>query len=170
MWPDLQPPRAAPGVIPWRCDFTRLEEDVFHLAVAQPPELRRLSVAGCRLLARQFRARAEAHYDRALSLIGRSSTCPFDLHVLLPVPPEILELGPADPAALAGLRTQWGVPEPLRRVIERPDVTAGRRLPRGHAVRGYGFFTAGETPAAAIATLAPRWPALRFVLRPQPPD
>ena len=33
-----------------------------------------------------------------------------------------------------------------------------------------GFFTDGETPGAVIARISPRWPALRFVLRPQPPD
>jgi hypothetical protein len=160
-----------PGVIPWRRDFTRLEEDVFHLAVGQPVELRRLSVTGSRLLARQFSARAEAHHDRALGLIGSSRTCPLDLHVLLPVPPAILELGgPAHPAALAWLRAHWGIPEPPRRVVERPDATAGRRLPRRHAVIGYGFFTAGETPTAAVHYLVPRWPTLRFVLRVRPAD
>jgi hypothetical protein len=35
---------------------------------------------------------------------------------------------------------------------------------------GYSFFTAGETPQAAIAQLGSRWPALRFVLRPRPLD
>jgi hypothetical protein len=74
---------------------------VFNLAVAQPPELRRLSVAGCRLLARQFRARAEAHHDRALDQIGCSRVCLFDLNVLLPVPPEI------SPATGVGTRP-WG--------------------------------------------------------------
>ena len=40
----------------------------------------------------------------------------------------------------------------------------------GDAVIGYGFFTAGETPRAAIFTLAARWRALRFALRPRPAD
>jgi len=159
-----------PDMIPWRRDFTRLEEDVFHLAVAQPPELRRLSVAGCRVLARQFRARVEAHHDQAIGLVGRSRRCPLDLHALLPVPPTILELGPIHPTALAWLRAHWGTSERLRRVVERPGATAGRRLARGHSVRGYGFFTAGETPEAAVTSLTVRWPALHFVLRPFPPD
>lgn len=158
------------GVIPWRLDFTRIEDDVFNLAVARPPTERRLSVAGCRLLARQFRARAEAHHDKAVSLIGRSRACPFDLHALLPVPPAILELGPADPAALAWLREHWGTSERLRHAVERPEATAGRRLPRWHALVGYGFFTAGETPHAATARLAARWPTLRFMLQPRPLD
>src|SRR5208337_5589777 len=38
------------GVIPWRLDVARIEEDVFNLAAAQPPAQRRLTIAGCRLL------------------------------------------------------------------------------------------------------------------------
>jgi hypothetical protein len=37
-------------------------------------------------------------------------------------------------------------------------------------VIGYGFFTLGETPRAAIDAIAPRWPALRFRLVPRPAD
>jgi hypothetical protein len=56
---------------------------------------------------------------------------------------------------------------PAQRLAEpRP----GRRLPAGHRVIGYGFFTDGAMPGAAIAHIGPRWPALRFVLRPRPPD
>jgi hypothetical protein len=55
-------------------------------------------------------------------------------------------------------------------VVVRDNATAGRRLPRGHTVIGYGFFTAGDTPQAAIAQLAARWPALRLVLQPRPAD
>ena len=60
----------------------------------------------------------------------------------------------------------------------------GTAAPGGRAARGdgrtaaaaracshrAGVLTAGETPEAAIAGLAARWPALRFVLRPLPPD
>jgi len=35
-------------------------------------------------------------------------------------------------------------------------------------VIGYGFFTGGDTPDAAVATLASRWPALRLALHPRP--
>jgi hypothetical protein len=161
------------GVIPWRLDGARIEEDVFNLAVAQPPAgiaPRRLSIAGCRILARQFRARVEAHHDLALSRIGRSRICPFDLHVLLPVPAAILDLGPHDPAALAWLATHWGTTDRLRQVVARPCPGVGRRRPHGHEAVGYGFFTQDETPRAAIAGLTHRWPALGFVLRPRPPD
>lgn len=156
------------GVIPWQLDFGVIEEDVFNLAVAQPAARRGLSVAGCHILARQFRDRVEARQAKAAALVGRSRACPFDLHVLLPVPAAILLLGPAHPAALAWLAAEWGTTDRLRQVVERPN-PVGRRLPRDHAAAGYGFFTTGTTPQAAIARLGRRWPALRFVLQPRPP-
>jgi hypothetical protein len=156
------------GVIPWRLDFARIEEDVFNLTAAVPAERRQLNIASCRLLARQFRDRIEAHHARALARIGRSQGCPFDLHVLLPVPASVLELGPNDPAALAWLTAHWGTTDRVRQVHTLAAPRPGRRLPAGHTVIGYGFFTCGETPHAAIATLEPRWPALRFMLRPRP--
>ena len=103
-----------------------------------------------------------------MALAGHSVACPFDLQALLPVPPAILQLGPAHPTALAWLATHWGTTDRLRQVKVRPQATAGRRLPAGHTVAGYGFFTAGETPHAATAQLAPCWPALRFRLQPRP--
>jgi hypothetical protein len=38
-------------------NFSILEEDIFNLAAAQPPAQRNLTIAGCRILARQFRER-----------------------------------------------------------------------------------------------------------------
>jgi len=157
-----------PGAVPWRHDLAALEDDVFNLAVAQPPAQRRLGAEGCRILARQFRAQVEAHQARAAARAGHGHTCPFDLHALLPVPDGVLQRGPADPQALAWLAAHWGVTDRLRHVVLRPGATAGRRLPAGHHVVGYGFFTDGGTPNAALAQLGPRWPALRLVLQPQP--
>ncbi len=156
------------GVIPWQQDFARIEEDVFLRAVAQPPETRRLTVAGCRILARQFRERVESRQAKACARVGHSLACPFDLHVLLPVPVALLALGPTDPAALAWLSAHWGVTAGLRQVVVRKRPTPGRRLPARHAVIGYGFFTDAETPHAAIAQLHDRWPALQFSLVPRP--
>ena len=153
------------GVIPWRLDFARIEEDVFNLAVAQPAAQRRLPVAGCRILARQFRQRVEAHHAKAVGLIGSSRACPLDLHALLPIPSAILALGPTDPAALAWLTEHWGTTDRLRQVHAQAKPRPGRRLPAGHAVVGYGFFTHGGAPRAAMARLAACWPTLRFLLR-----
>jgi hypothetical protein len=157
------------GVAPWLIDAGRIEEDVFNLAASQPPERRNLTIAGCRILARQFRERVEERQARARMLVGCSRACPFDLHQLLPVPPEILALGPTHPASLAWLSEHWGTTDRLRQVAERQNPTTGRRLPEGHAVIGYGFFTAGETLRAAIDRLAGAWPDLRFTLQPRPP-
>lgn len=158
------------GVIPWQLDLARIEEDVFTLAVAQPATQRRLSVAGCRILARQFRQRVEAHHAKAVGLIGSSRACPLDLHTLLPIPAAILALGPTDPAALAWLDEHWGTTDRLRQVHQRAKPRPGRRLPAGHTVVGYGFFTHGGAPEAAMARLAACWPALRFRLLPRPLD
>jgi hypothetical protein len=158
------------GVVPWRFDGARFEEDVFHLAATVPVAERSLSIQGCHILARQFRGLVEAHLSRAAARVGHGYECPFDLHALLPVPDAILALGPTHPGALAWLSAHWGVTDRLRQVTVRPGATAGRRLPRDHGVIGYGFFTPGETPHRAIAALAARFGALRFTLRPRPAD
>lgn len=158
------------GVIPWQLDYAAIEEDIFLRAVTQPAAHRNLTVEGCRILARQFRERVEAHHAHAVSRVGRSFLCMFDLHRLLPVPAAILRLGPTDPAALAWLAAHWGTTDRLRQVIERPRPSTGRRLPRNHTVIGYGFFTAGDTPQAAIEALGGRWPTLRLSLVPRPLD
>ena len=157
-------------MIPWRLEGSEIEEDVFNLAVSPPAGRRSLTIDGCRILARQFRERAEARQARAAALVGRSLACPFDLQALLPVPPAILRLGPTHPDALAWLAAQWGTTDRLRLVAGRPKPTTGRRLPKSRAVIGYGFFTASETPRAAIGQLGAAWPALRLVLQPRPAD
>jgi hypothetical protein len=158
------------GITPWQLDFADIEETVFTLAVSQPASRRTLTVEGCHILARQFRERVEAHQAHAAALVGQSFACPFDLHALLPVPDGILQLGPVHPTALSWLTTHWGVSDRLRQVTVRERPTTGRRLSRGYAVIGYGFFTQGETPHAATAHLATAWPVLRFSLIPRPAD
>jgi hypothetical protein len=90
------------------------------------------------------------------------------LHQLLPVPAEILEHELIHPKAQAWLCANWGLREAPRQVVRRPEAGPGRRLPAGHAVLGYGFFTSGETPHTAIARIAMAWPDLRFQLQPRP--
>jgi hypothetical protein len=158
------------GVTPWQLDFAALEEDIFVRAVSQPAPRRSLTVQGCRILARQFREAVAARQARAAALVGHSFLCPFDLHALLPVPEAILLLGPDHPDALAWLAGHWGVTDRLRQVAAREKPAIGRRLPAGHTVVGYSFFTAGDTPHAATERFAARWPALRFRLVPRPAD
>jgi hypothetical protein len=158
------------GVTPWQLDLAAIEETVFVRAVSQPASRRNLTVEGCRILARQFRERIELRQARAAALVGQSLACPFDLHALLPVPAAILQLGPSDPMALAWLAAHWGITDRLRQVAVRPNATTGRRLRRTHAVIGYGFFTDGETPHAAITHLTKQWPGLRFRLMPRLAD
>ncbi len=158
------------GVIPWQLDVSDIAETVFNLAVSQPAAQRNLTIAGCRILARQLAEKAAARQARAAARVGHSVLCSFDLHTLLPVPETILLLGPTHPTALAWLKAHWGTTDGLRQVVLRDRATTGRRLKQGYAVIGYGFFTDGETPHAAIGELEKRWPALRFVLQPRPAD
>jgi hypothetical protein len=163
------------GVTPWRLDFRMLEEDIFHLAATQPPARRHLTIAGCRILARQFRERVERRQGRTAAMVGQGQSCPFDLHALLPVPDAMLDLGPAHPEALAWLTAHWGVTDRLRQVTLLKCPKPGRRLPKGYTVTGYWFFTGGngrggETPTVAIATLGAHWPSLRLRLQPRPLD
>jgi hypothetical protein len=158
------------GVTPWQLDYAAIEEDVFVRAISQPASRRHLTVEGCRILAREFRQRVEMRQARASELVGHSFVCPFDLHALRPVPSAILQLGPTHPDGVAWLAAHWGITDRLRQVVVRERATTGRRLPRGHAVIGYGFFTDGETPHAAVGNFEKRWPALRFWLVPRPAD
>lgn len=158
------------GVVPWELDFAAIEEDIFNLAASLPADVRHLSLPGCRILARQFREKVEQRQARAALRVGSSRACPFDLQALLPVPWSILHLGPSHPQSLAWLSEHWGLRDAPRHVVTRDKPKIGRRLPAGHAVLGYGFFTTGETPHAAIASLRPRWPSLCLTLRPRPAD
>jgi hypothetical protein len=73
-----------------------------------------------------------------------------------------------DPKSLDWLFQNWGVRDELRKIVVRDNPSAGRRLPSGHGVFSYGFFTTGGTPEAAVASSRVRWPTLRFVLTPRP--
>jgi hypothetical protein len=158
---------AGAGIIPWQIDLDGMEEDVFHLLVA-PPLLqpRTLSVAGARVLAGQLREAVDRRHERAVARVGVSQACPFDLHALVPVPDEMLRLGPDDPLALAWLWKHWGTTQPLRHVAE--DVVAGQDArrrsgsPAGHDAIHVTFWSADWTPWRALAALAERWPGLHF--------
>jgi hypothetical protein len=160
---------AGAGIIPWQLDLDRIEEDCFHLLAAPPPpQQRSLSLAGARVVAGQLRDAVARRYDLAVSRVGRSRACPFDLHALVPVPAEILRLGPDDPAALAWLWQHWGTTRDLRRVAL--DTETGqerqRRSDAGERDMRISFWSADWSPWRALAQIAAAFPALRFDLRP----
>ncbi len=155
------------GIIPWRLDLDRIEEDLFHRLVAPPPPQRRsLSLVGARALARQLRDAVAARHEAAVARVGVSHVCPFDLHTLVPVPPDILRLGPDDPAALAWLWENWGTTDALRHVAVEPAPALRVPPPDGTAILRIGFWSADWTPWQAVRTLIDRWPMLRFEVRP----
>jgi hypothetical protein len=148
---------AGAGIIPWVFDYDRLEEDWFHHLMAPPAHRRGISLSGARILARRLREAAWARHEAAVSQVGLSQTCPFDLHRLVPVPFDILRRGDDDPAAIAWLWENWGTTWPLRQVAA--DATTGKNR---FQVR---FCSADWVPWQAIARLQASWPALRFGAR-----
>lgn len=155
------------GVVPWQLDLDRMEEDLFLLLAAPPPpQRRRLSLAGARVLAGQLRDAVAARQEAAASLVGRSRACPLDLHALVPLPPEVLRLGPDHPDALAWLWAQWGATAALRHVAVAPAPALRTPVPAGIATVRFTFWSADWTPWRALAVVAARWPAVRFELRP----
>lgn len=159
---------AGTGVIPWRLDLDRMEEDLFLRLVAPPPgHTRRLSMEGARLLAAELRDAVARRHALATARVGQSAACPFDLHALLPVPATILQLGPDHPHALAWLWTHWGTTQALRHVAVMPDRGPRRPSSSEPAVFAVSFWSADWTPWRALATLREGWPALRFAVTPR---
>jgi hypothetical protein len=148
---------AGAGFIPWVFDYDRLEEDWFHLLIAPPSHLRAVSLSGARILARQLREAAWARHEEAVSLVGISRACSFDLYRLLPVPFDILRLGDDDPRAIAWLWENWGTIWPLRRVEALATI--------GEDTFQVRFCSADWAPWQAIKRLQAGWPALRFGAR-----
>jgi hypothetical protein len=160
---------AGAGVIPWHLDHDRIAEDFFHLLAAPPPpHQRRLSLAGARIVAGQLRDATARRHDMAVSLVGHSRACPFDLHKLVPVPADILRRGPDDPASLAWLWQHWGTTRELRHVAL--DTEAGqdrqRQKEAGRRAMRISVWSADWSPWRALAQIAAAFPTLRFTLRP----
>ena len=165
---------AGAGAIPWRVPIAELEEGWFNLMVAtagQHGEDGGVSVAGARVIAGQLaeavRARADASALLDWAGEGRRS-CPLDLHALVPVPTEVLAVGPDDPRAQLWLWEHWGTTWPLRGVTaeERPSAGEGRAPPAGRGMVRFAFHSADWSPWRALERLRARWPALAFALRP----
>ena len=157
---------AGAGTIPWRLQPDSLQEDWFHLLIN--PASRSLSLAGARVLAGQLREAVEHRHAVAVARVGRSRACPFDLQALVPVPADILHLGPDHPDALAWLWQHWGTTEPLRHVA--PDMGGkpwlGHQPGVGEDVLRLVFWSADWTPWRALARIRADWPSLRFDVQP----
>jgi hypothetical protein len=152
---------AGPGILPLQ-DRTRLEEDVMHALLAPPPALRGISLTGARILAGQIGDRIDAHMARAA---GRGAVCPFDLNALIPVPPVLSGLPPADPRLCVWLWRHWGTMWPLRQVAEDPSAAPDQGArPAGQALCRYRFWSADWTPWPALRTIRTGWPDLCFVI------
>ena len=146
---------AGAGTIPWRLDLDQIEEDSFHaLAGANA-----LSLMGAQVLAGQLRDAVGRRHRLAVSRVGHSRACPFDVHSLLPVPDAILCLGPDHPDALSWLWTAWGTTDALRHVTRRSSCTP--------TCLSLAFWSADWTPWRALATVRADWPDLRFTVRPR---
>ncbi len=164
---DFRVAACGAGTIPWQLDGDRMAENFFHLLVAPPsPQRRRLSLTGARELARQLREAVERRHAAAAARVGHSLACPSDLHALVPVPPDRLRLAPDHSDVLAWLWAHWGTTAALRHVAVEPAPALRAPLPAGTAVARLSFWSADWTPWRALATVAARWPALRFDVRP----
>ncbi len=160
----LRATAAGAGAIPWAYpDLDRWEEDRVHALVQPPDGSAGFSAAAARVLARQLRTAVESHHQRVLAA-ARSKPCPFDLHAIVPMPPDILQAGPDDPASHAWLQQYWGTTRALRQVRLRTDQAERRQ--RRSARLEVKFWAADWTPWPVFAVLRDRYPALRFDVRP----
>ena len=167
-----------PGAVPWADDLGPAEEDWFHLLLAVPLEGQRRSISlqGARILAgQQLRDAVERRREMASVRAGRGrggdgGACPLDLHRLVPVPADILRLGPVHPRARRWLWEHWGTTWPLRHVTELPAPKPGKAAAGEPWRLRLGFWSADWTPWPAILRLRADWPALRFEVRPRYAD
>ncbi len=155
---------AGAGIIPWHLDLDRLEEDAFLRLAAPTGQPRTLSLEGARMLAAELRDAVARRHALAVARVGTDRPCCFDLHALLPVPSDILRLGPDHPQALQWLWTDWGTTDALRRVALAPD--RDETAPAETVFR-VSFWSADWTPWRALAAIRTRFPGLRFDVQPQ---
>jgi len=160
---------AGAGAIPWEYPDLDLEEEDRVQALVQPPDgSRGLDIESARVLARELREAIFGHQQKIVAAAAHSRVCPLDFHKLLPVPNEILQLGPDHSAAMAWLQTNWGTTRPLRHVQRFPEkpVTGKRKTARLQLE----FWSADWTPWAAFAAIRTAWPSLGFDIRPDYDD
>ena len=155
---------SGPGGIPWAYPDLDDAADDRVLALINPPDgSQGLSLAAARILARELRE-AEFQHQNKLRAQAGSRLCPFDLHALVPIPSDILDLGPEDQKSLAWLRAHWGVLQSLRQVVWVP---AGCKKLRGkQAQLTLEFWAADWTPWPAILAIRRRFADLTLKVTP----
>jgi hypothetical protein len=155
---------SGPGGIPWAYPDLDDAADDRVLALINPPDgSQGLSPAAARILARELREAEFQHQNKVRAQAG-SQLCPFDLQALIPIPPDLLELGPDNQKSLAWLRAHWGVLQALRQVAWVP---AGCKKLRGkQAQLALEFWSADWTPWPAIAAIRRRFSTLTFAVTP----
>jgi hypothetical protein len=152
----LKAAAAGSGLVPWIYDYDRREE-TFFLWLASPHGGRRgVPVRAAHALAKQLREAEWALHETAAARAGMTRAVPFDLHALVPVPREVLRLGPDDPEALRWLWENWGTTWTLRRVEMVTDA------PRCFAVR---FFSADWTPWPVLRQVQSQWPEITVTVQ-----
>jgi hypothetical protein len=159
---------AGSGGIPWAFPDLDYEEDDRFLALVNPPDgSPGLRPAAARVLARELREAEFQHQGKVRARAGKR-LCPFDLHALIPIPADLLDLGPDDRNTRAWLRAHWGVLQALRKV---QLVAAGCKKLRGKSEQlTIEFWSADWTPWPAIAAIRQRFPGLIFVVTPDYSD
>jgi hypothetical protein len=155
---------AGSGVIPWHYDLDRMQEDWFHRMLAADPTEREISVEGARILAQAYRGLVGTHHEGVIAAAGTSRACPLDLHALVPVPHQILRLGPDEPGSLVWLWENWGTTWPLKQVRLLAEDTDTRLRRSGRVA--YTFLSADWTPWQAIRVIRDQWPRLLFDVQP----
>ena len=158
---------AGAGVVPWRLDLDRMEEDFFLRLVVPPSgQKRTLSLEGARMLATELREAVGRRHALAVARVGSSRACPFDLYALVPVPAGVLLLGPDHPDAIDWLWTHWGTTDALRSVVSRqPPVIRSDKAGEGQEF-ALSFWAADWTPWRALDKIRAKWSELRFAIRP----
>jgi hypothetical protein len=155
---------SGPGGIPWAYPDLDNEADDRVLALINPPDgSQGLGPAAARILARELREAEFQHQNKVRAQAG-NRLCPFDLHALVPVPWDLLDLGPDDKRSVVWLRAHWGVLQALRQVAWVP--TGCKKLRGKQAQLTLEFWSADWTPWPAIAAIRRRFAALTFRVTP----
>lgn len=153
------------GAVPWVLDYDQIEQEVVALLLQGDPGSRSIGLEGARRLARELRDWIRDGTDLVHAAVGVRHDCPLDLHSLIPVPWQILRLGPDHPAAIVWMWENWGTTWTLRRVEAVPIALPEQQaLPQGQSLLRFSFWSADWSPWQAVQRLRQEWPKLDFRL------